>query len=157
VGNDEPASGSARPARRRPGPRTLARRLACQALYQQDIAGQSARDLISQFNEFPGLERADPPFFRELLMGIETHREQLDEMIASRSDRPISQLDPVEHAILLIGLYELRERLETPWRVIVNEALELCHAFGGEDGHKFVNALLDRAASTLRQAERANR
>jgi N utilization substance protein B len=143
------------PARRRPGPRTLARRAACQALYQHLVAGHSARDLISQFNEFPGLQGADPPFFRELLMGIETHRAVLDEMIAARSSRPLSQLDPVEHAILLIGLYELRERLETPWRVVVNEALELCHSFGGEDGHKFVNAILDRAAATLRQAERA--
>jgi N utilization substance protein B len=142
-------------SRRRPGTRSLARRLACQALYQQQLTGESARNLISQFNEFPGLEHADPPFFRELLMGVETHRDVLDEMIASRSSRPLAQLDPVEHAILLIAMYELRERLETPWRVVVNEALELCHRFGGEDGHKFVNAILDRAAQTLRQAERA--
>ena len=142
-------------SRRRPGTRSLARRAACQALYQQLVTGETARNLISQFNEFPGLERADPPFFRELLMGVETHREALDAMIAERSSRPLDQLDPVEHAVLLIGLYELRERLETPWRVIVNEALELCHSFGGEDGHKFVNAILDRAASVLREAERA--
>jgi N utilization substance protein B len=142
---------------RRASPRGLARRAACQALYQQQLTGDHARNLISQFGEFPGLDRVDQPFFRELLLGIETHRETLDGMIAERSSRPLAQLDPVEHAILLIGLYELRERLETPYRVVLNEALELAHEFGGEDGHRFVNAVLDRAAAALRSVERARR
>ncbi|MEO0973499.1 MAG: transcription antitermination factor NusB, partial [Pseudomonadota bacterium] len=100
-------------------------------------------------------ERVDQAFFRELLLGVETHREVLDELIAAHASRPLAQLDPIEHATLLIGVYELRERLETPYRVVLNEALELAHEFGGEDGHKFVNAILDKASLTLREAERA--
>ncbi len=141
--------------RQRPGTRSLARKAACQALYQQLVTGEIARNVIAQFDEFPGLGRADAALFRELLIGIEDRREALDALIAARSDRPLSQLDPVEHAILLIGMYELRERLETPFRVILNEALELAHAFGGEDGHRFVNAVLDRASREMRAAERA--
>ncbi len=144
-----------RPRKRKASARSLARRAACQALYQQFLTGDHARNLISQFSDFPGLERVDQPLFRDLLMGVETHREALDGLIAERADRPLEQLDPIEHAILLIGLYELRESIEIPYRVVLNEALELAHEFGGEDGHKFVNALLDKASLTLRQVERA--
>lgn len=144
-----------RPRKRRASARSLARRAACQALYQQFLTGDYARNIIAQFSEFPGLDRVDQELFRELLMGVETHREALDEMIAERADRPVEQLDPIEHAVLLIGLYELRERIETPYRVVLNEALELAHEFGGEDGHKFVNAVLDKASLALRKVERA--
>ena len=141
--------------RRRPSPRSLARKAACQAIYQHLITGASARHLIAQFGEFPGLERVDEDLFRELMLGIEGQREALDEIIAARASRALTQLDPVEHAILLIGVYELRERLETPYRVVLNEALELAHEFGGEDGHRFVNAILDRVAGEFRPVERA--
>ncbi|MEO0422399.1 MAG: transcription antitermination factor NusB [Pseudomonadota bacterium] len=157
AGNDKAAGQKAprRPRKRRASARSLARRAACQALYQQFLTGDHARDLIAQFSDFPGLDRVDEELFREVLMGVETHREALDEMIEERADRPVDQLDPIEHAVLLIGLYELRERIETPYRVVLNEALELAHEFGGEDGHKFVNALLDKASLTLRKVERA--
>lgn len=167
--SEDPSAGDATDGRRSPeerdrsrrrrgrSARSLARRAACQALYQQLLTGEHARNLIAQFVEFPGLARVDQAFFREILLGVETHRSALEEAIAARSSRPVAQLDPVEHAILLIGLYELRERLETPYRVVLNEGLELAHEFGGEDGHRFVNAILDGAAAEYRQVERARR
>ena len=96
------------------------------------------------------LAGADADYFRELLFAIPPAEPQLDELIQGCADRPIVQLDPVEHAILRLGMYELLERREIPYRVVVNEAVELCRRFGAEDGHKFVNAVLDRAARKLR-------
>lgn len=135
------------------GARGLARRRAMQALYQWQLTGQTAKDIVLQFADDPEHERADHELFRELVRESIEHHEDLDASIAELSDRAVAQLDPVEHAILLIGIYELAHRQDVPYRVVINEAVELCRVFGAEEGHKFVNALLDRAAHRLRAAE----
>lgn len=135
------------------GARNLARRRAMQALYQWQLTGQSAKDIMVQFSADPKQGRADRELFRELVQDVIEQRDALDATIAEYSDRAVAQLDPVEHAILLIGVYELMRRPDVPYRVVINEAVELCRTYGAEDGHKFVNALLDRAAHRLRQPE----
>jgi N utilization substance protein B len=135
--------------------RSLARKLAMQALYQWQLTGQSAAELRNQYAEEEGWGDADADFFRELLNGITEGAAALDATLAGLIDRPVEQLDPVERAVLLIGLYELAHRLDVPWRVVINEGVELAKRFGATDGHKFVNAVLDRAARSLRAAEQA--
>ena len=135
------------------GARGLARRRSMQALYQWQLTDQPAKDIVLQFAGDKEHGRADHEFFRELVCSVIDRREELDSAIAELSDRQVAQLDPVEHAILLIGIYELTECQDVPYRVVINEAVELCRSYGAEDGHKFVNALLDRAAHRLRAAE----
>jgi len=128
-----------------------------QALYQWQLTGQSAKDIVLQFCGDPEHERADHDLFRELVGDVIDQSQSLDATIAEYSDRAVAQLDPVEHAILLIGVYELLHRPDVPYRVVINEAVELCRTYGAEDGHKFVNALLDRAAHRLRAPEMSAR
>ena len=135
--------------------RSLARKLAMQALYQWQLTGQSAAELRNQYAEEEGWGDADADYFRELLNGITEGAAGLDAALAGLIDRPVGQLDPVERAVLLIGLYELGHRPEVPWRVVINEGVELAKRFGATDGHKFVNAVLDRASRSLRAAEQA--
>jgi len=135
--------------------RSLARKLAMQALYQWQLTGQSAAELRNQYAEEEGWGEADADYFRELLNGITEGAAGLDATLAGLIDRPVGQLDPVERAVLLIGLYELGHRPDVPWRVVINEGVELAKRFGATDGHKFVNAVLDRAARSLRAAEQA--
>lgn len=124
-----------------------------QALYQWQMTGQSGKDIVLQFSEDPEHERADHDLFRDLVKNVIDDSESLDEQIGELSDRAVAQLDPVEHGILMMGFYELRSRIDVPYRVVINEAIELCRSYGAEDGHKFVNALLDRAAQKYREAE----
>lgn len=135
------------------GPRRMARRRAMQALYQWQITGQSGQDIYLQFCQDDEHAKVDEELFRELVRSVVDASADLDEEIGALSDRAVVQLDPVEHAILLIGVYELKHRAEVPYRVIINEAIELARNFGAADGHKFVNALLDRAARQLRPDE----
>jgi len=124
-----------------------------QALYQWQLNPSLARDLVLQFMEDEEHARAEEDYFGDLVMQVIDKREQLDHEIDLLSDRAVSQLDPVEHSILLIGMYELMHQPEVPYRVVINEAVDLCRAYGAEDGHKFVNALLDRAARNHRSSE----
>jgi len=126
-----------------------------QALYQWQMTGQTAAELRNQYAEEEGYGDADAEYFRELLQGVTDGAAVLDGTLAGLIDRPVEQLDPVERAVLLIGLYELGQRLDVPWRVVINEGVELAKRFGATDGHKFVNAVLDRAARSLRAAERS--
>jgi N utilization substance protein B len=126
-----------------------------QALYQWQLTGQTAAELRNQYAEEEGYGDADAEYFRELLQGVTDGAAVLDGTLAGLIDRPVEQLDPVERAVLLIGLYELAQRLDVPWRVVINEGVELAKRFGATDGHKFVNAVLDRAARSLRAAERS--
>lgn len=135
--------------------RRLSRKLAMQALYQWQLTGQSAAELRNQYADDEGFGDADADYFRELLDGITAAAAALDELLGSLVDRPVAQLDPVERAVLLIGLYELGQRPDVPYRVVINEGVELAKRFGATDGHKFVNAVLDRAARQLRAAEQA--
>ena len=135
--------------------RTLSRRLAMQALYQWQLTGQSFAELRNQFAADEGYPEVDAEYFAGLLGGVVEGAAALDERLGGLLDRPVAQLDPVEHAVLLIGLYELGHLPDTPYRVVINEGVELAKKFGATDGHKFVNAVLDRAARELRATEQA--
>lgn len=135
------------------GTRTVARKLALQALYRWQLNACPWQDLVQEFREAEDMARADGEYFRALIEGVWHARAELDARLATFADREPQRLDPIEHAILLIGLYELSARPEVPYRVAINEAVGLAKRFGATDGHKFVNAVLDRAARELRPAE----
>jgi transcription antitermination protein NusB len=149
------ASGTAVSGQRAPDrrARSLARRLALQALYQLQINPRSWQDTQQQYVADPESERADLGYFRELLAAIAPNREALDSRLAGLCEIPPAELDPVEHAVLWLGLHELESRPELPYRVALAEAVQLAKQFGATDGHKFVNAVLDRAARELRPHE----
>jgi N utilization substance protein B len=133
--------------------RSLARRLALQALYQLQINERSWQDTHRQFAEDVEAERVDRDYFRELITAIAPNREALDLRLGLLSEIPPPELDPVEHAVLWLGLHELEAHPELPYRVALAEAVQLAKQFGATDGHKFVNAVLDRAAKELRPDE----
>ncbi|KAB7622813.1 transcription antitermination factor NusB [Alkalilimnicola sp. S0819] len=136
--------------------RSAARRRALQALYQWQMAGQNLADIEAQFFAEMNMEEVDQGLFRALLHGVPTQVDTLDARIAPLLDRPVAQLDPVERAVLRLGLFELQEHLDVPYKVIITEAVELTKAFGGTDSHKYVNGVLDKLAraNTFRAAER---
>jgi N utilization substance protein B len=133
--------------------RATARKLALQAIYRVQLNDGPWQDLVNEFADDPDMGRADRAYFEVLVRGVCGAREALDAQLAGWTDRTPALLDPVEHAVLLIGLHELRERLEVPRRVVVSEGVRLTKRFGATDGHKFVNAVLDRAARELRPHE----
>ncbi len=139
---------TARTARRR------ARELALKALYEWLIAKNDVRDIRAGLAEEPDFAEADAEYFRQLVDGAVAQRERLDAALAAVLDRKPEALSPVEHGILLIGAYELANAVEVPYRVVINEGVELAKAYGGTDGHKYVNGVLDKLAATLRPGER---
>jgi N utilization substance protein B len=137
-----------------PSRRGLARRLTVQALYQWLVNETAPDTLIRQFHEQPeGLGRADGDYFAELLKGVVEEAPALTVCISPHLDRPVAQLDPVEHGILLLAAFELQKHPEVPWKVVVNEAVNLAKTFGAEEGYKFVNGVLDKLARDLRPSE----
>lgn len=128
-----------------------------QALYQWQVGGQDPRDILNEFVAERPLERIDRAYFMELTREVPKQVDALDEDLGSVLDRPPAQLDPVERAVLWIGVYELRHALAVPWRVVVSEGVELAKMFGGEQSYKLVNAALDRLARRLRAAELAHK
>ena len=128
------------------------RRLLVQALYQRQLAGHSAAEIVGQFSTQNGFDKVDADYFRCLLEEILADTEALDALIAGDADRPVAQLDPVEHAILWLGLMELRAHPEVPVKVVIAEAVQLAREFGATDGHRYINAMLDKAAPKLRPA-----
>jgi len=135
------------------GARTRARELMVQALYQKQIAGHSTSELVSQFHEQVAYERVDQPFFDEQFPAISDSQDELEKKIDKLIDRPLEHLDPVELAILLIGVYELESRIDIPFRVVINECVNLAKRFGSIEGHKYINACLDLAAKSYREIE----
>lgn len=133
--------------------RSVARKLALQALYRWQINECPWQDLVQEFGAAEDMPGADREYFSALVQAICGSREALDAQLAPLIDRSPALLDPVEHAALLIGLYELGHRLDVPYRVAINEAVALAKRFGATDGHKYVNAVLDRAARELRPGE----
>ena len=133
--------------------RSLARRLALQALYQLQINPRSWEDTRRQFSEDPEALRADREYFAELMAAIAPNRDALDLQLIKLCEIPPPELDPIEHAVLWLGLHELVACPELPYRVALAEAVLLAKQFGATDGHKFVNAVLDRAAQELRPNE----
>jgi N utilization substance protein B len=135
------------------GTRSVARKLALQALYRWQLNDGPWQDLILEFGDAEDMPRADREYFRDLVEGVWRLRETLDTQLTTWMDRKPELLDPIEHAVLLIGLYELTTKPEVPYRVAINEAVSLTKRFGATDGHKFVNAVLDRAAKAVRSHE----
>lgn len=134
-------------------PRSQARRAALQAIYQWQMTNAAVLNIMQQFSEDGYLEKLDFDLFKELLATVTQESEQLDAIYADHIDRDIKRLDPVERAILRIGTYELRSKVEIPYRVVINEAVELAKRFGAEESHKFVNGVLDKVAKQVRQLE----
>lgn len=134
--------------------RSVARKLGMQALYQWQLTDQPTAEIKRQFLESEDSAGVDMEYFSELLTGCIARHAAICAALAPFLDRPADQLDPVEKAILMIGVFELEERLDVPYRVVINEAVDLCKRFGATDAHKYVNAVLDRAARELRAAER---
>jgi transcription antitermination protein NusB len=142
------------PGREHSKARAGARRLAVQALYQWQLGRQTAAELIAQFAATPEHARVDPDYFRAAVTAVCADHAAIDADLARHSDIEPARLDPVEHAILALGLWELMARPEVPYRVVINEGIELAKRFGATDGHRFVNAVLDRASRAHRGAER---
>jgi len=132
------------------GARSRARELIVQSLYQMQITGHDERELLRQFHERPDYQLVDQEFFDEALCQVVRTQQQIEAEIERFADRPLSQLDPVERGILLLGFFELQSRPDVPYKVVINEAVNLAKRFGAIDGHKYINALLDRAAAELR-------
>ncbi len=144
----KPRSGG-RSARRR------AREYALQGLYQWLVGGQDVAAIEAHLAETEGFDKADVAHFREVLRGATEGADTLRAEFGRFIDRQIRELSPVEHAILLIGAYELKYRQEIPYRVVINEAVELAKSFGGTEGFKYVNGVLDKVAAALRPHETA--
>ena len=150
------ADAGKRSAPRRASPKSARRRareFALQGLYEWLVGGADAGVIDAHVREQPGFEKSDVAHFDLLLHGVIREAAEIDAVLAGHVDRKTTQLSPVEHAILMLGVHELRHCLDIPYKVAINEAVELAKSFGGTDGHKYVNGVLDKAAAALRGSE----
>jgi N utilization substance protein B len=136
-----------------PHARSRARRRALQAIYAWQLSHTAIGKVIDQFQNEQDMEVADTEYFEDLVRGVEANLATLDQALAAYLDRDIAQVDPIERAVLRIAAYELRHRIDVPYRVVINEAIETTKRFGSEHGHTFVNGVLDHAAAAWRPAE----
>jgi len=144
------------PAGKPPKPKSARRRsreIALQGLYEWLVSGTDAGVIDAHMREQEGFDKADRAHFDALLHGCITEAVDLDAVLAKFVDRKTTELSPVEHAVLMIGAYELKHCIDIPYKVAINEAVELAKSFGGTDGHKYVNGVLDKTASDLRPVE----
>lgn len=132
--------------------RHKARRMILQALYQWHMAGAPVADIQAEFLAYYQ-GKIDRDYFREVFAGVVQQATRLDELMTPILDREVKKLDPIERSLLRLGLYELSERVDVPYRVVINEAVELAKVYGATDSHKYINSVLDKAAGTLRTAE----
>lgn len=133
--------------------RTRAREFALQALYQH-LVGRNEAQAIDHFTrDLSGFHKADSVHYDALLHGCIEHAEELDALIVPLLDRKLQEISPIEHAVMWIGVYEFQNAPDVPWRVVINECVELAKEFGGTDGHKYVNAVLNGLAPKLRATE----
>jgi len=137
----------------KPSERRKARRFAVQALYEWQLSENDPADIEKQFLEEHSFKKVDGDYFAELLHAIPKQQEELDALLQKHMDRSIDSADPVERAIIRIACYELKNRIDVPYRVVINEAIELAKTFGATDGHKFVNGVVDKLAMELRSTE----
>ena len=150
-----PAAGTT-PARKRPPQKSSRRRsreIALQGLYEWLLSGSEPGLIDAHMREQDGFDKCDKTHFDLLLHGCIREAAALDAVLVHHLDRKTSLLSPIEHGVLLIGVYELRHCVDIPYRVAINEAVELAKSFGGTDGHKYVNGVLDKAAADLRAVE----
>lgn len=136
--------------------RARARRRAAQAVYAWQVGGNAMSEVIEEFRHEQDMAIADLAYFEDLLHGVDRHRTALDAALAPLLDRDIEQVDPIERAVLRLAAYELRHRPDVPYRVVINEAIEVVKRFGAEHGHTFVNGVLDQAARQWRTNEIAS-
>ena len=137
--------------------RRRARELVIQGLYQWRVGGADEASIEAYAPEMEGFAKADREFFVGTLRGVIGQHQPLVERISGHIDRSFTELSPIEACILMLGTFEMMNHPETPYRVIINEAIELAKAFGGTDGHKYVNGVLDKVAAILRPSEVASR
>ena len=137
--------------------RTRAREFALQALYQHLVGRNAAGEIDLFTRELIGFHKADAAHFDALLHGCVAAAAWLDEAVTPHLDRKLTEVSPIEHGVLWIGAYELSHCPDVPWRVVINECIELAKAFGGTDGHKWVNAVLNQLAAQLRPGEVARK
>ena len=133
--------------------RSRSREFALQGLYQSLVGGNEAGDIDAFTRDLAGFNKCDAVHFDALLHGCIEHGAALDALIVPLLDRPMAEISPVEQAVMRIGAYEMQHCLDVPWRVVINECIELAKEFGGTDGHKYVNAVLNGLAPSLRAAE----
>jgi N utilization substance protein B len=133
--------------------RRRSRELATQGLYQWLLSGAPAGEIDAQLRGAQGFDKADLEHLNALLHGVIREGDELSAAIAPCLDRPIDQLSPVERSVLLVAAYELKHHIDIPYRVVINEAVELAKTFGGSDGYKYVNGVLDKLSAQLREAE----
>ncbi|MBX3605304.1 MAG: transcription antitermination factor NusB [Piscinibacter sp.] len=141
------------PGKRAPSARRRAREAALQGLYQWLLGGAEPGVIDAHMREQDGFAECDAVHFDALLHGCIADAAAIDAVLAAHVDRKTSELSPIEHGVLMIGVYELQHCLDVPYKVAINEAVELAKSFGGTDGHKYVNGVLDKAAAELRPAE----
>jgi N utilization substance protein B len=135
------------------GSRQISRELVLQALYPWLVVGADLASLLAQAEEEAAWAEANKDLFKALLEGVLKTAPELDAALAPHLDRPVAELSPIEHGALLIGAYELTHSLNVPYKVAINEAVNLAKKYGGTDGHKFVNGVLDKLARVTRQVE----
>ncbi len=133
--------------------RTRARRLAMQALYQWDLSAGTLSEIEVQFLEDEDFSKADKDYFHELLHEVPARLDEVEQAFTSYLDRPLGEIDPVERAVLRMASYELMARLDVPYKVIINESVNLTKKFGAEQAYKYINAVLDQTARRLRAVE----
>ena len=133
--------------------RSRAREFALQALYQTLVGKNAVADIDAFTRDLAGFAKSDALHFDTLLHGCTAERNELDALLVPLLDRKLAEISPIEHGVLWIGAYELKHCLDVPWRVVLNECIELTKEFGGTDGHKYVNAVLNELAPRLRAAE----
>jgi transcription antitermination protein NusB len=136
-----------------PAARSRARRRALQAVYAWQVSGNPVARVIDEFRHEQDMEIADVEYFEDLVRGVDTHRAELDAALTPHLDREMERVDPIERAALRLGAYELRHRIDVPYRVVINEAVEVVKRFGTEYGHTYVNGVLDKLAVDWRSAE----
>ncbi|MDB5798130.1 MAG: nusB [Paucimonas sp.] len=134
-------------------PRHRAREFALQGIYQWLLNHEDVGVIDAHIRQAHGFDKADSEHFRALLYNTIDQVDELREAVSPLIDRPMDQLSPVEHAALLIGACELKNHIEIPYRVVINEAVELTKSFGGVDGHKYVNGVLDKLSTSMRSTE----
>ncbi|NPA71468.1 MAG: transcription antitermination factor NusB [Gammaproteobacteria bacterium] len=134
-------------------PRTQSRRVALQALYVWEMTNEDPIVIIKNFSEEGMLEEMDFDLFKELLVQISQSAVELDELYSDFLDRSVTMIDPIERQVMRIGAFELQSKPQIPYKVIINECVELAKRFGSEDGHKFVNGILDKMSAQIRPVE----
>lgn len=137
--------------------RGASRRLALQAVYQWQMNKTAVSEIETQFVMDQDMATCDKTYFHEILQGVTADAKKLDDLFEELLDRPLSELDPIELAVMRIGSFELAERLDVPYKVAINESVELAKGFGATESHKYINGILDKLAQRVRREEIAAR